>query len=262
MRGETSLESLAPVCALPAPQRARRGAAPSVAMRVRSAVRRVCECCRIVRRKGRLYVYCSKNPRHKQRQGFATMAHAALADTQQCSGSGCGCGCEPAGAHPAAAAALLERCVQCVCERDANRPRRPLALWAPCCVRSRPCSVDAVVRFSVAASSVAAGRLADACVPLTSSPPSVFPHAGLQRRLVSTAARVGDRRAGAARAPAPPRRASVRLLSGECAVRAPDVDSFTDFRPAYVPNSFPSPAALRARVARPRPGALAGASEG
>ena len=127
MRGETSLESLAPVCALPAPQRARRGAAPSVAMRVRSAVRRVCECCRIVRRKGRLYVYCSKNPRHKQRQGFATMAHAALADTQQCSGSGCGCGCEPAGAHPAAAAALLERCVQCVCERDANRPRRPLA---------------------------------------------------------------------------------------------------------------------------------------
>ena len=121
--------SLAPVCAPLAPQRARRGAAPSVAMRVRSAVRRVCECCRIVRRKGRLYVYCSKNPRHKQRQGFATMAHAALADTQQCSGSGCGCGCAPADAHPAAAAALLERCVQCVCERDATRPRPPLARW-------------------------------------------------------------------------------------------------------------------------------------
>lgn len=166
--------SLARVCALPAPQRARRGAAPSVAMRVRSAVRRVCECCRIVRRKGRLYVYCSKNPRHKQRQGFATMAHAALADTQQCSGSGCGCGCAPAGAHPAAAAALLERCVQCVCERDANRPRRPLARGLRAACAHGPCSVDAVVRFSVAASSVAAGRLADACVPLTSSPPRPF----------------------------------------------------------------------------------------
>lgn len=50
-------------------------------------------------------------------------------------------------------------------------PPRP---WAPCCVRSRPCSVDAVVRLSVAASSVAAGRLADACVPLTFSPPPPF----------------------------------------------------------------------------------------
>ncbi|HAB14550.1 MAG TPA: 50S ribosomal protein L36 [Planctomycetaceae bacterium] len=29
----------------------------------------MCENCKIVRRKGRVYVICSSNPRHKQRQG-------------------------------------------------------------------------------------------------------------------------------------------------------------------------------------------------
>jgi large subunit ribosomal protein L36 len=38
------------------------------AMKVRSSVRRVCERCRIVRRKGVVRVICT-NPRHKQRQG-------------------------------------------------------------------------------------------------------------------------------------------------------------------------------------------------
>ncbi|MBX9654533.1 50S ribosomal protein L36 [bacterium] len=37
-------------------------------MKVRSSVRRICENCKIVRRKGKLVVICS-NPRHKQRQG-------------------------------------------------------------------------------------------------------------------------------------------------------------------------------------------------
>jgi large subunit ribosomal protein L36 len=38
-------------------------------MKVRASVKRVCEQCKIVRRKGRVYVICSANPRHKQRQG-------------------------------------------------------------------------------------------------------------------------------------------------------------------------------------------------
>jgi large subunit ribosomal protein L36 len=38
-------------------------------MKVRSSVKRICEICKIVRRKGRIYVICASNPRHKQRQG-------------------------------------------------------------------------------------------------------------------------------------------------------------------------------------------------
>ncbi|MHC4778927.1 MAG: 50S ribosomal protein L36 [Planctomycetota bacterium] len=38
-------------------------------MKVRASVRRICENCKIVRRKGVLRVICKTNPRHKQRQG-------------------------------------------------------------------------------------------------------------------------------------------------------------------------------------------------
>ncbi|MEN9214645.1 MAG: 50S ribosomal protein L36 [Gloeomargarita sp. DG02_4_bins_56] len=37
-------------------------------MKVRASVRRMCEKCRIIRRKGRVMVICV-NPKHKQRQG-------------------------------------------------------------------------------------------------------------------------------------------------------------------------------------------------
>ncbi|NLN02901.1 MAG: 50S ribosomal protein L36 [Lentisphaerae bacterium] len=37
-------------------------------MRVRSSVRRICERCKVVRRRGIVRVSCT-NPRHKQRQG-------------------------------------------------------------------------------------------------------------------------------------------------------------------------------------------------
>ncbi|MBF2002314.1 50S ribosomal protein L36 [Leptolyngbya sp. 7M] len=37
-------------------------------MKVRASVRRMCEKCRVIRRKGRVMVICS-NPKHKQRQG-------------------------------------------------------------------------------------------------------------------------------------------------------------------------------------------------
>jgi large subunit ribosomal protein L36 len=41
-------------------------------MKVRTAIKRLCEACRIVKRRGRLYVVCSKVPKHKQRQGLVT----------------------------------------------------------------------------------------------------------------------------------------------------------------------------------------------
>ncbi|MCS7239771.1 MAG: 50S ribosomal protein L36 [Candidatus Bipolaricaulota bacterium] len=37
-------------------------------MKVRSSVKRICEKCQVIRRKGRLWVIC-RNPKHKQRQG-------------------------------------------------------------------------------------------------------------------------------------------------------------------------------------------------
>ncbi|MBO4544279.1 MAG: 50S ribosomal protein L36 [Verrucomicrobia bacterium] len=38
-------------------------------MKVRASVKRMCEHCKIVRRKGVIRVICSSNARHKQRQG-------------------------------------------------------------------------------------------------------------------------------------------------------------------------------------------------
>nr|YP_009258498.1 ribosomal protein L36 [Netrium digitus]ANI25525.1 ribosomal protein L36 [Netrium digitus] len=37
-------------------------------MKVRASVRRICENCRMIRRRGKVMVVCS-NPKHKQRQG-------------------------------------------------------------------------------------------------------------------------------------------------------------------------------------------------
>nr|YP_009738881.1 ribosomal protein L36 [Gentiana apiata]QIC19291.1 ribosomal protein L36 [Gentiana apiata]QQQ88029.1 ribosomal protein L36 [Gentiana apiata]UFP91446.1 ribosomal protein L36 [Gentiana apiata] len=37
-------------------------------MKKRASVRKICEKCRVIRRRGRLIVICS-NPKHKQRQG-------------------------------------------------------------------------------------------------------------------------------------------------------------------------------------------------
>lgn len=38
-------------------------------MKVRSSVKRVCEHCKVIRRRGVLRVICKANPRHKQKQG-------------------------------------------------------------------------------------------------------------------------------------------------------------------------------------------------
>ena len=39
-----------------------------IKMKVRPSVKKMCAKCKIVRRKGRVYVIC-ENPKHKQRQG-------------------------------------------------------------------------------------------------------------------------------------------------------------------------------------------------
>ena len=41
-------------------------------MKVRTSIKRLCEACRFVKRRGRLYVVCTKVPKHKQRQGLVT----------------------------------------------------------------------------------------------------------------------------------------------------------------------------------------------
>jgi len=40
----------------------------SAEMKVKASVKRICDKCKVVRRRGVIYVVCS-NPRHKQRQG-------------------------------------------------------------------------------------------------------------------------------------------------------------------------------------------------
>jgi len=37
-------------------------------MKVRASVKKICEKCKVIRRKGRVYIIC-ENPKHKQRQG-------------------------------------------------------------------------------------------------------------------------------------------------------------------------------------------------
>ncbi len=79
-------------------------------MKVRRALRRMCDACKIVRRGKKCYVICSLDPKHKQRQGFATLAFGGAPGGGAPGGGagcdGCGCGCaERAPEHSAAALA-------------------------------------------------------------------------------------------------------------------------------------------------------------
>lgn len=38
-------------------------------MKVRASVKKICDNCKVIRRKGVVRVICKKNARHKQRQG-------------------------------------------------------------------------------------------------------------------------------------------------------------------------------------------------
>lgn len=42
---------------------------PMRTFKVRTSVKKFCKDCYMVRRKGRVYVYCKSNGKHKQRQG-------------------------------------------------------------------------------------------------------------------------------------------------------------------------------------------------
>jgi large subunit ribosomal protein L36 len=46
-------------------------------MKVRASVKRLCGFCKVVRRRGIVFIHCTANPKHKQRQGFSTIAEAA-----------------------------------------------------------------------------------------------------------------------------------------------------------------------------------------
>jgi large subunit ribosomal protein L36 len=48
-------------------------------MKVRSSLRKICAQCVHVKRGRKQFIICSSNPRHKQRQGFATLAGGAAA---------------------------------------------------------------------------------------------------------------------------------------------------------------------------------------
>ncbi|XP_072780526.1 large ribosomal subunit protein bL36m [Taeniopygia guttata] len=45
------------------------GPPPPAGLKTKTALRKRCKDCYIVRRRGRLYVCCKSNPRHKQRKG-------------------------------------------------------------------------------------------------------------------------------------------------------------------------------------------------
>ncbi|KAF0708347.1 hypothetical protein DYB37_005907 [Aphanomyces astaci] len=47
-------------------------------MKVRSSVKKMCDSCKTVRRRGKVYVICDKSPKHKQRQGFHTIATSVV----------------------------------------------------------------------------------------------------------------------------------------------------------------------------------------
>lgn len=51
-------------------------------MKIRSALRLMCNQCYMVRRGKKRFVYCHEVPKHKQRQGFHTIAFDEVATTQ------------------------------------------------------------------------------------------------------------------------------------------------------------------------------------
>ena len=60
---------LRPTGATPPPPLSSALLGPMRGMKVRSAIKKMCDQCYIVRRGKIAYVYCKLNPRHKQRQG-------------------------------------------------------------------------------------------------------------------------------------------------------------------------------------------------
>ncbi len=63
-------------------------------MKLRTSLRRLCSSCYMVRRQGRLFVYCKANPRHKQRQGRGARRKLHTFGTEAEAAAECGCGHE------------------------------------------------------------------------------------------------------------------------------------------------------------------------
>ncbi|OCH96121.1 hypothetical protein OBBRIDRAFT_719017 [Obba rivulosa] len=42
-------------------------------MKIRSSVKRMCDGCAVVKRKGRIYIICSRNPKHKQVRPYTSI---------------------------------------------------------------------------------------------------------------------------------------------------------------------------------------------
>ena len=55
-------------------RRRRRSSKPTFNMKTKASIKRMCEHCLLVRRRGRIFIYCKKNPKHKQRQGMHTLS--------------------------------------------------------------------------------------------------------------------------------------------------------------------------------------------
>ena len=54
-------------------------------MKTKSSIKRMCRECRIVRRRGRLFVVCTASKKHKQRQGFHTLATSSSSSSSSSS---------------------------------------------------------------------------------------------------------------------------------------------------------------------------------
>lgn len=66
----TGATSGVPRAVVPTGERTQPGERNGVgAMKIRASIRRICEHCKIVRRRRKLFVICKSNPKHKQRQG-------------------------------------------------------------------------------------------------------------------------------------------------------------------------------------------------
>ena len=107
--------------------------ADTLRAQVRSSVRKLCDACRVVRRKGTVFVVCDKSPKHKQRQGLHAAA-AAAAEADELAA--------------AAARELLPPAAACVARCVCSRPNRvpALARTAACSRLLRsPRSVSAAV---------------------------------------------------------------------------------------------------------------------
>mmetsp|Transcript_7387 Transcript_7387/g.26292 ORF Transcript_7387/g.26292 Transcript_7387/m.26292 type:complete len:105 (+) Transcript_7387:151-465(+) len=95
-------------------------------MRVKASVKRMCEACKVVRRRRRVYIVCKANPKHKQRQGYHTFAIDSIDAEDASRSEACGSiGRERAvnTCFSAQVEVFQARCSECRKEIGIQRPR-------------------------------------------------------------------------------------------------------------------------------------------